>query len=128
MSYANNENPDQMPHDGVCDLDLHCLLIKGYNCTKKTQSIKESANLRFLQKLSITFGFRRDCRHLLLPVETVCVWYIASCRDCPCDLASCRESRQEAESHGQSLQKAIFRGRSLDRKQEIMDSLGGSQI
>ena len=39
---------------------------------------------------------------------------MASCKDCPCDSASCRES----------LQEAIY----YDKKQEIADSLGGSQI
>ena len=36
-----------------------------------TQGKNESANFRFLQRLSVIFGIRRDCRDLLLPAETV---------------------------------------------------------
>ena len=46
-----------------------------------------------------------------------------------CDLASWRDSQQEADSHGQSLQEAtFFEDGNLSRKQEITDSLSGSQI
>ena len=55
-----------------------------------TQGIKESANFRFLQGLSVIFGFRRDCPRFLASCRDCCAWKIASYRDCPCDLASCR--------------------------------------
>ena len=74
------------------------------------QGINESANFRFLQRLSVIFGFRQDCPWSLASCGDCCGWKIASCRDCLCDLASCRESQQEAESYGHSLQEAIFHG------------------
>ena len=87
-----------------------------------------------MPRLSAILGFCRDCprslascrdygpwkntpakalRHLLLPVETTVRknWL-------PADSASCRDTWQEGIYHVQRL----------DRKQEIVDSLGGSQI
>ena len=59
---------------------------------------------------------------LLLPAETsCCAWKIPSCRDCPCDLASCTD-------RDSLCREAFFMEGSLGRKQEIKDSLGGSQI
>ena len=55
-----------------------------------TQGINESANFRFLQRLSVIFGFRPDCPLSFGSCQDCCAWEIASCRDCPCDLASCR--------------------------------------
>ena len=95
---------------------------------ERPQGINESANFRFLQRLSVIFGFRRDCPRSLASCRDCCTWKIASCRDYLCDSASCRESRQEAESHGQSQQVVIFVDGSLGRKQEITDSLGGSSL
>ena len=103
-----------------------------------SQGINESANFRFLQRLSVIFGFRRDCPRSPASCRDYRPRKMASCRDCPCDSASCRDSRQEAESHGQSLQEAIYQvqqsrqeatdlGQSL-RKPNMMDSLCGSQI
>ena len=48
-----------------------------------SHGINKSANVRFPQRLSVIFGFRRDYPP----------WKMASCRDCPCDLASslCRK-------------------------------------
>ena len=64
---------------------------------------------------------------LLLPAETVVLREIAPCTDCPCDLASCSLGRKQ--NHMDSLcRKPFFMDRSLGRKQEITDSLGGSQI
>ena len=98
-----------------------------------SQSINESTNFRFLHRLSVIFGFRRDCPWSLASCRDYHPLKIASCRDCPCDSASCRDSRQEAKSHGQSLQEAIFqaqqsrqgtreRGQSR-RKPDMTDSL-----
>ena len=72
------------------------------------QGISESANFRFLQRLSVIFGFRRDCPRSLASCRDYRPRKMASCRDCPCDSASCRESRHEPKSHGQSPQEAIY--------------------
>ena len=97
--------------------------------------------------LHINTGYKQ-VRHLKLPAETVGhSWLPPRLSVVSCFLLrllcsvksflqrlfvwldSCRaSSRQEAEWHGQSLQEAIFVDGSLCRKQEIMDSLGGSQI
>ena len=71
------------------------------------QGINESANFRFLQRQSITFGFRRDSPQSLASCLDYRPRKMASCRHCLCDSASCRDSQQEAKSHGQSLQEAI---------------------
>ena len=73
-----------------------------------SQGINESANFRFLQRLSVIFVFRRDCPWSLASCQDYRPRKMASCRDSPCDSASCRDSRQEAKSHWQSLQEAIF--------------------
>ena len=73
----------------------------------KSQGINESANFRFLQRLSVIFDFSRDCLWSLASCQDYHPRKMASCRDCPCDSASCRESQQEAEPHRQSLQEAI---------------------
>ena len=82
------------------------------------QGINESANFRFLQRLSIIFGFSRDCRW-----SASCGDYrprkMASCRVCPCDSASCQDSRQEAKLHGQSLQETIYHAQ--QSRQEARD-------
>ena len=83
-----------------------------------TQGIIGSANFRFLQRLSVIFGFHRDCPRTLASCRDYCPRKMASCRDCPRDSASCREPRQEAESHGQSLQEAIY---------HVQKSLAGSK-
>ena len=85
-----------------------CSLKPEWAFQSTRQSINESANFRFLQRLSVIFGFHRDCPRSLASCRDCCAWEIASCRDCPCVLASCRDPRQEAESHEQSLQEAIF--------------------
>ena len=73
------------------------------------QAVNESTNFRFLQRLSVIFGFRQDCP-----------WSLASCRDyCPWNMASCRDSQQEAKSHGQSLQEAISQAQ--QPRQEVRD-------
>ena len=101
----------------------------GISRCHKTQGKNESANLRFLQRLSVIFGFHRDCPWPPASCRDYRPRKMASCRDCPCDSASCRDSRQEAKSHGQSLQEAIIsKHNRSSRKQEIADSLGGSQI
>ena len=86
-----------------------------------TQGIIDSAYFRFLQRLYIIFGFRRDCPRTFASCRGYCPRKMASsrdcprdsascrgCRDCPRDSASCREPQQEAESRGQSLQEAIY--------------------
>ena len=98
-----------------------------------TQGINESANFRFLQRLSVIFGFRWVCPWSPASCRDYCPRKTASCRDCPCDSASCRDSRQEAKSHGQSLQEAIYRAQQSrqeardrgqsQRKPNITDSL-----
>ena len=75
--------------------------------TVTTQGLNESPNFRFLQRLSIIFGFRWDRPWSLASCRDFCPRKMASCRDCPCDSASCWESWQEAKSHRQSLQEAI---------------------
>ena len=76
-------------------------------CRACTQGIKESANFRFLQRLSIIFGLRVDCLRSLASCRDYHPWKMASCRDCPCDSASCWDTWQEAKSHGQSLQEGV---------------------
>ena len=99
----------------------------------KSQGINESANFRFLQRLSVIFGFRRNCPRSIVSCRYYHPRKKASCRECPCDPASCRESLQEAKTHGQSLQEAInqakqsrqearYRGQSR-RKPNMSDSL-----
>ena len=73
--------------------------------SQSTQGINESANFRFLQRLSVIFGFCRDC-HLLLPAETL----------------------GRKLNHTDSLCRKLFsKHNSLGRRQEIADSLGGSK-
>ena len=85
------------------------LISKERICSfRSKQGIIDSANFRFLQRLYIIFGFRRDCPRTLASCRDYCPRKMASCRDCPRDSASCREPRQEAESRGQSLQEAIY--------------------
>ena len=50
------------------------------------------------------------------------------CQNFRNDSASCRESQQEEELCGQYRQEAIFLDSSLKGKQEVADSLDGSQI
>ena len=90
-----------------------------------TQGINESANFRFLQRLFVIFGLRRDCPFSLASCRDYRPRKKASCRDCPCDSASCRESRQEAESHGQSLQEA--NNQAQQSRQEAGDHDGKSR-
>ena len=83
------------------------------------------------------FGFRRDCPSYLASAETVCdlllppettvheKWLPAETVRVILPPA---ESQQEAESHRQSLQEASYQAQQLGWKQEIADSLGGSQI
>ena len=85
-----------------------CYLSVTFDQASTSQSIIESAKFRFLQRLSVIFGFRRDCPWSLASCQHYRPRKLASCRDCPCDSASCRESQQEAESHGQSLQESIY--------------------
>ena len=68
----------------------------------------ESANFRFLQRLSVIFGLHRDCPWSPASCRDYHPPKMASCRDCLCDSASCQDSQQEADSHGQSLQEAIY--------------------
>ena len=78
------------------------------------QGTNRSANFRFLQRLAVIFGFRRDC-----PRSP------ASCRDYrPRKMASCGDftcisARQEAKSNRQSLQEAIYRAQ--QSRQEARD-------
>ena len=72
-----------------------------------SQGINESANFGFLQRLSVIFGFRRDCQWSLASCRDYHPRKMASCRDCLCESASCRDSRQEARSHGQSLHESL---------------------
>ena len=74
----------------------------------RTQSISESANFCFLQRLSVISGFRRDCPRSHAFCRDYHQRKMASCRDCLCDSPSCGDSQQEAKSHGQSLQEAIY--------------------
>ena len=83
------------------------------------QGLNDSANVRFLQRLSIIFGFRRDCPWSLASCRDYRPRKMASCRDCPRDSASCRDSRPEAKSHGQSLQEAIYQAE--QSRQEARD-------
>ena len=48
---------------------LYC--IKYLESCIHAHRINKSASFRFLQRLSVILGFRRDFRELLLPVETV---------------------------------------------------------
>ena len=84
-----------------------------------TLCINESANCRFLQRLSVIFGFRRDCPRSLAYRRDYLPRKMASCRGCPCNSASCLDSRQEAKSHGQSLQEAISQAQ--QSRQEARD-------
>ena len=87
------------------------------NFFPSTQGINESTNVRFLQRLSVIYGFRRDCpwsRFLpRLPstkngfLQRLSVWFCFLPRLC---------------------RKLFTKYNSLGRKQKITDSLGGSQI
>ena len=89
------------------------LLSMSFNLS---QGINESANFRFLQRLSVIFCFRRDCPRSSTSCRDYSPRKMASCRNCPCDFASCSDSRQEAKSHGQSLQEAIYRAQQSRQK------------
>ena len=73
-----------------------------------SQGLHKGGNFRFLQRLSILFGFPLDCPGSLASCRDYYPREMASCRDCPCDSASCRDSQQEAKSHIQSLQEIIY--------------------
>ena len=91
----------------------YSLLLRKHKAS--AQGINESTNFRFLQRLSIIFGFRRDC-----------LWSLASCRDYhPRQIASCRDCLCDS---AETLCRKLNHRDSLCRKQEIADSLGGSQI
>ena len=63
------------------------------NCLKPlTQGINELANFHFLQRLSVIFGFHRDCLRSLASCRDYCPRKLGSYRDCLCDSASCRDS------------------------------------
>ena len=49
-------------------LDLSILIT---HMSPFSQDINESANIRFLQRLSVIFCFHQDFRDLVLPAETV---------------------------------------------------------
>ena len=71
-----------------------------------SQGINESANFRFLQRLSVIFSFRRDCPWCLASCRDYRPRKMASCRDCPCDSASCRDcppSLGRKQNHTDSL-------------------------
>ena len=93
----------------------------------------------------LIFASCRDCLSYLASAETVrasCRGYrrrkMASGRDCPCDSASCRDlgrklnhtdnlGRKLFTKHNSLGRKLFTKHNSLGRKQEIADSLGGSQ-
>ena len=84
------------------------VLITGYKGIGKGYS--------FLQRLSVIFGFRRDCLSSLASCRDYCPRKMASCRDCSCDSASCRDSLQESKSHRQSLQEAIYQAQQFPQE------------
>ena len=121
------------------------------------QGINRSANFRFLQRLAVIFGFRRDCPRSpascrdyrprkWLPAETVRVILLPAeplgrklnhtdslCRKIFTNHNSLGRKQeiadyQESESHDSLCRKPFFLDGSLGRKQEISDNLGGSQI
>ena len=47
---------------------LLCLQTEDRPENMRSQGINESANFRFLQRLSVIFGFHGDCPDFLLPV------------------------------------------------------------
>ena len=106
---------------------MSCILISFQNaCTFNllfhisfSRGINESANFRLLQRLSVIFGFRRDCLGSLASCRDYRPRKLASCRDCPCDCASCRDSQQDAKSRGQSLQEVIYQAQQT--RQEARD-------
>ena len=103
----------------TCDVMFQSTVFQSYS-----QGINESANLRFLQRLSVIFGFRRD-RDLLLPAETVVLGKYLLAETVRVILLPL----DRKQNHRDSLcRKPFFVDGSLDRKQEIADSLGGSQI
>ena len=99
-----------------------------YQWEATTQDINESANFRSLQRLSIIFGFRQTVRDLLLPAETTVheKWF-------PAEIVHVillpAETLCRKLNHTDSLCRKLFpEHNSLGMKQEIADSLGGSQI
>ena len=62
------------------------------------QSVCLSTTFRFLQRLSVIFGFCQDCLLFLTSFQDFHLWKMAYCRHCLCNSASCQESQQEAES------------------------------
>ena len=84
-----------------------------------SQGINKSAYFPFLQRLSVIFGFRRDCLRSLASCQDYRPWKMASCRHCLCDSASCWDSQKEAESYGWSLQEAIYQAQRS--QQEVRD-------
>ena len=64
------------------------------------QGINKSANFRFMQRLFVIFGFRRDCPWSPASCRDYRPRKMSSCSDCPCDSASCRDSQQHhTDSH-----------------------------
>ena len=102
--------------------------VLGFYCMSIITGYKESANFRFLQRLPVIFGFRRDCPWSLvllpilpstkkLPAETVRVILLPT------------ETLGRKLNHMTSLCRKLFiKHNNLGRKQEIADSLGESQI
>ena len=102
------------PSENLTALTTYCPSFK-----QRARGINESANFRFLQRLSVLFGSRRECPSSLASCRDCRPPKMASCRDCPCDSTSCRESRQEAISHGESLQETLYRAQ--QSRQEARD-------
>ena len=86
--------------------------------------INETANFRFLQRLSVIFGLGRDCPRSFASCRDYRPRKMASCRDCPCNSTLGRKL-----NHTHSLcRKPFTEHNRLGRKQEIADSLGGNQL
>ena len=103
----------------TCDVMFHSTVFQSYS-----QGINESLNLRFLQRLSVTFGLRRD-RGLFLPAETVVLGKKLPAETVRVILLPLGRKQNHTDS---LCRKPFFVDGSLGRKQEIADSLGGSQI
>ena len=92
-----------------------------------TQGINDSAILRFLQRLSVIFGFHRDCLWSLAWLTVQEKWLPAETFLCVILLPA--ETLGRKLSHMDSLYRKLFiKHNSLGRKQEITDSLSRSQI
>ena len=104
------------------------IFLDFFHTPLSSQGINESTNFRLLQRLSVIFGSATTVSDLLLPAETTIHEKWLTVETVRVILLPA-ETLSRKQNHMDSLYSKLFiKHNSLCRKQEITDSLGGSQI